>query len=110
MKQDPNVIKNLKRDHIFRAFDANNGIDLGLYAFNEWEMDNGQVYVHCVSVADGPARPVGQTHRVMLQLLILKTEGCDHQWKRLDLFRTTEFHCTLCPCVRPFNIETDEAA
>lgn len=110
MKQCPDVIKNLKKGQVFRAFCANIGIDLGLYAFNEWEQDNGHQYIHCVSVADGPGRPAGQIYMVMLQLLVLKLEGCEHQWKRINLFRTDEFHCTKCPAIRPFDIEKDEAA
>jgi len=33
-----------------------------------------------------------------------------HDWKRVDLFRTTEFHCKCCPAVRPFDKEKDEAS
>lgn len=45
-----------------------------------------------------------------MRLLYVEFLECVHQWQRLDLFRTTEFCCKLCPAVRPFNIETDEAA
>lgn len=47
-----------------------------------------------------------------LPLLRLEPVNCEcqHEWKRLDLFRTTEFHCTKCPAMRPFDKEKDEAA
>jgi hypothetical protein len=35
--------------------------------------------------------------------------NCDHDWKRLDLFRTTEFCCTKCPATREFDRERDSA-
>lgn len=44
-----------------------------------------------------------------MQYMFLAHEMCDHDWKRLDLFRTTEFCCTKCSTTRPFDKERDAA-
>ena len=42
-------------------------------------------------------------------LTLIGAGECQHEWKRIDLFMSTEFHCIHCTVTRPFDIEKDAA-
>ncbi len=110
MNQNPDVIQNLKKGTRFRAYDAPTGVDLGVYVFDQWIWVDGFQHAQCSSLGDTFGRPAGEVYKADLRQFVFVLDGCDHEWKRLDLFRTTEFHCKHCATVRPFDIEKDEAA
>lgn len=109
MKQCPDVIKNLKKGDKFHAYDIETGTALGGYVFNEWVWIDGFQHAYCTSISDAN-RPGGRVYKADLRQFILTKHTCQHEWKRLDLFRTTEFHCKHCPATRAFDKEKDEAA
>jgi hypothetical protein len=106
MKQEPGLLENLVRGDKVLIFDAN-GHCLGRFVFSHFENDGLEDIIQCKSDNFGS---MGEDCFVGLTHVIIKRAECAHQWKRLDLFRTTEFHCKLCAAIRPFNIEMDEAA
>lgn len=101
MDQCRDVLHKLKRGMVVRLFDNRNGGDLGLFIF-EHQVD--ELTIQVVEQRSGSICPG------CINLLGVQFLECDHEYKRIKLFRTDEFHCTKCPHVRPFDIEKDEAA
>jgi hypothetical protein len=95
MVQSPDVLKNLKKGDKVTIYNADNKERLGSYTFDYFTSDTIEL--------------VGGSFAFLSEVIVLLA-GCQHEWKRIDLFRTTEFHCKHCPVVRPFDIEKDEAA
>lgn len=107
MKQCPDVIKNLKKGDKVIIRDASNASLLGRFIFQEWSVRTGEQTIECISDNMGS---MGEQCFTSLSGVVINLAGCTHEWRRLDLFRTTEFHCTKCPAMRPFDKEKDEAA
>lgn len=94
MEQSPNFSKGDK----IKVFNINTDECYGTFIFEK--INGGILY------AEGN----GQIQQGDMRMLRLETAECTHEWKRVTMFRHDEFCCRLCPAVRPFNKETDEAA
>lgn len=101
MEQCIDVVHKMTKGMKIRFFDNRSGQDQGVFFFNR-QLDENILIVNRES--DGLELP-GDMRLLSVQFL-----ECPHDWKRIKLFRTDEFHCKLCPAVRAFDIEKDEAA
>lgn len=102
MKQDPEVLKKLKKGDKIKIY-TTDLLFAGWFIFSHFSVRDGKETIEC---HDDQGMPLFGT----LACCVVMLAECSHEWKRLDLFRTTEFHCAHCNAMRPFDIEKDEAA
>ena len=106
MKQCPKVLETMKVGDIIRIFSQRDESDCGVWAIASLtETRDGEIRIGLVHPMDEK-----QTGFTTSFTAFIEFAKCNHNWKRLDLFRTTEFHCAKCSAVRPFDKEKDEAA